>query len=489
VQQLSGLDSVFLEVEDDHQALHIAQLLVLDRPGPDFEPYPAWRRQLADRMHLLTPLRRRLVEVPFGLDHPYWIDDPDFDLDFHVRHSAVAPPGDDAALDTLVARLVRGRMDRDHPLWVSHVIEGLADDRFAVLTMIHHAAVDGVAGADLLALMLDDAPDAEPPSHAGEWAPESEPPAASVLAQAVVHGVTRPARGLVLGARFAQQLAAGTRSKRVIDLADRVRAGLRGPVGDVLNLGRTRDPDQRVPRLPSLPPPRAPFNEPISRYRRFAHRSLPLAEVKELAKGTESTINDVVVAMCSGGLRRFLVARGELPEAPLTAGIPVSLRTGEEDDPWTNRVSAMIASLPTDIGDPGDRLTAAHEALEAAKALQRVSPAALIPEAAELGVPAIGDTAARLASRWVVGAPRAFNLFISNVPGPSEPLYLAGARLGHYIPVSAIADGQGLNITVQSYVDSLDFGLLACAELIPDLDDLADAVVDELAALREAVSS
>lgn len=488
MKQLSGLDAVFLDAEDDHQFTHVSQLLILDRPDdPGFAPYPAWRRQLADRLHQLEPLRRRLVEVPFGLDHPYWIADPDFDLDFHVRHSAVPPPGTDAQLDALVGRLVAAPLDRDHPLWVSHVIEGLDGGRFAILTMVHHSAVDGAAGADLLALMLDDVPDAEVPSHAGQWSPEAEPSTTSVLTRAALHGLRRPGRGLLLAARAGQHVARASRHPAVIDLADRVRAGLRGPVGTVLNLGRERDPGQDMPRLPPLVSPPTPFNAPISRYRRFVHRALPLAEVKAVGKAADATINDVVVSLCAGGLRRWLIARGALPDVPLTAMVPVSLRTGEESEPWTNRVSGTLAALPTDVEGPLKRLRAAHDALDVAKNLFRALPGGLTPEFVDLGAPVGVAAISRAVTRWTTVAPVPFNVIISNVPGPTEPLYMGGAPMTHYVPVSAIGDGMGLNITVQSYVDQLDLGLLACAELMPDVADLADAVLDEFADLAAAV--
>ena len=494
MKQLSGLDAVFLAAEDDHQFTHVCQLVVLDRPDDDFDPYTAWRRQLADRLHLLEPLRRRLVEVPFGLDHPYWIEDPDFDLDFHVRHSAVPPPGTDEQLDELVGRLVAAPLDRDHPLWTSHVIEGLAPSedgtgRFAILTMVHHSAVDGASGAELLALMLDDTPDAETPADAGNWTPEPEPGVGGLLGRAALHGFARPGRALLLAAETGQRVARATREPSVIALADRVRSGLRGPVGNLLNLGRRHDPDQDPPRLPVVPAPATPFNAHISRYRRFARRSMPLDEVKAIGKASGATINDVVVALCAGGLRRWLLDHDALPDAPLSAMIPVSLRTGEESDTWTNRVSGTVASLPTDIADPLERLAAAHQALETGKALFAATPAALAPEGAELGNPAVSTLISRATTRWVTSYVLPFNVIVSNVPGPREPLYMAGARARHYYPVSAIADGQGLNITVQSYAGSLDLGLIACARLMPDLADLADAVLEEFALLRARVGA
>ena len=495
MQQLSGLDAVFLAAENDHQVTHVSQLVVLDKPDPDYEPYPAWRRQLADRLHLLEPLRRRLVEVPLGLDHPYWIVDPDFDLDFHVRHSAVPPPGTDEQLDVLVGRLVAGPMDREHPLWVSHVIEGLAPTedsphgRFALLTMVHHAAIDGASGAELLALMLDDSPDAERPAHAGEWTPEDPPSYAGLLGRAAWHGALRPGRALLLAARAGQQMAAATRHPAVVDLADRVRASLRGPVGTVLNLGRERDPDAEPPRLPPTPAPATPFNATISRYRHFSHRSVPLSEVKEAGKGTGATVNDVVVAACSGALRHYLLEHGALPDSPLSAMIPISLRTGEEDDKWTNRVSATVTTLPTDLDDAGERLSAAHTALKTAKTVFAAGPANLAPEGASLGWPAITTLISRVTTSWASRGLLPFNVIISNVPGPQEPLYMAGARARHYFPVSAVADGQGLNITVQSYDGSVDIGLVSCARLVPDLARLDELIVEEFATLHAVASS
>jgi diacylglycerol O-acyltransferase / wax synthase len=496
VQQLSGLDAAFLDAEDDHQATHISQLVVLDMPHPDADPYTAWRRQLADRLERLAPLRRRLVEVPLGLDHPYWISE-DVDLDFHVRHSAVPPPGTDEQLDTLVGRLVAAPLDRDHPLWVSHVIEGLAPTeesphgRFALLTMVHHAAVDGASGATLLTLMLDDAPDAERPADAGSPEVEDPPSTTDLLGRAAWHGLTRPGRALLLAARAGQQVAAATRQPAVVDLADRVRRSLRGPLGDLLNVGRPRDLDVAVPRLPATPAPPTPFNAPISRYRRFSHRSLPLADVKAVAAAAapdDVTINDVVVAACAGALRTYLLEHDALPDEPLSALIPVSLRTGDEADTWTNRVSGTVASLPTDLAEPRERLAVAHRSLDTAKAVFAMTPAGLAPDGADLGAPAVTGLVSRATIWWSTHAVLPFNVVISNVPGPREPLYIGDARARHYFPVSTIVDGQGLNMTVQSYAGSVDVGLLGCARLLPDLDRLADLVVAEFETLRGATS-
>jgi WS/DGAT/MGAT family acyltransferase len=379
------------------------------------------------------------------------------------------------------------------------VIEGLAPTeesphgRFALLTMVHHSAIDGASGAELLTLMLDDSPDAEEPADAGSWRPEDPPSTLDLLGRAAWHGVTRPGRALLLAARAGQHLAAATRQPAVIDLADRARRSLRGPLGDVLNLGRERDPDADPPRLPATPAPSTPFNGAISRYRRFARRSVPLQDVKAAGKaaridGRGATVNDVVVAACAGALRRYLIEHDALPDQPLTALIPVSLRTGEEPDMWTNRVSGTIASLPTDVADPRERLAAAHRSLQTAKAVFAATPAALAPDGVELGTPAITALISRTTTRWATSGVLPFNVIVSNVPGPQEPLYMAGARARHYYPVSAVADGQGLNMTVQSYAGSVDVGLVSDAHLVPDLPRLADLVVTELETLARAAS-
>lgn len=498
MQQLTGLDAAFLDVEDDHQPTHISQLVVLDMPRSDADPYTAWRRQLAERLPVLEPLRRRLVEVPFGLDHPYWITE-EVDLDFHVRHCAVPPPGTDDELDTLVARLIVGPMDRDRPLWVSYVISGLAPTeaspygRFALLTMIHHAAVDGASGAALLALMLDHATEpGSSPNVGADVAPEVPdewPSTLGLLGRAAWHGVVRPGRALLLAARAGQQVAAATRQPAVIDLADRVRRSLRGPIGDLLNLGRTRDPDAAMPRLPAVTAPSTPFNGPIGRYRRFSHRSVSLSEVKQTARaaGLDGvTVNDVVVAACAGALRNYLVEHDALPDVPLAALIPVSLRADDDSRSWTNRVSGTIASLPTDVESPRERLVVAHRALDTAKAVFAVTPAGLAPDGVDLGAPMTSALVSRATLWWVSHARGPFNVVISNIPGPREPLFIDGARARHYFPVSAIVDGQGLNMTLQSYAGAVEIGLLSCAQRVPDLPRLADLVVEEFAALRRA---
>lgn len=491
MKQLSGLDATFLYMETASQFGHVSSLSIYERPDqPGYDPFTEWQAQLERRLHLLEPLRRRLVEVPLGLDHPFWIEDPDFNLDFHVRHTAIPPPGTDEDLGELVARIIGRPLDRTHPLWESYVIEGLPEDRFAILTKVHHATVDGASGVELLTLMLDHDPsgdDVAPPAH--DWTPERVPTDLEVLNRVAFTLARKPGRALLLTARAARELGQATRNPLLVAMARQWRQSLRGPLGTVLNIGRQREAEaDPPPKLPSLAAPRTPFNHPISAHRKFAFRSTSLDTVKAIKNELGATVNDVVMAVCAGALRAYLESHDALPDEPLSAMVPVSIRTGEETERWTNRVSGLLAILPTDEADPVERVRAVHEAMSTSKELFNAVPAETLTNFSEFPSPAVFTRAMRMATRLGLSErlnPSA-NLVISNVPGPRQPLYAAGARLLHYYPVSTIVDGQGLNITVQSYLDGLDFGLVACRELVPDLWDLMGFVldaVDELAAL------
>jgi diacylglycerol O-acyltransferase len=491
MKQLTGLDASFLYMETDRQFGHVSSLSIYDRPpdDPDYDPFTAWRGQIEARLHLLEPLRRKLREVPFRLDHPFWVDDDTFDLDFHVRHTAVPPPGTDEQLGDLVARIVGRPLDRSRPLWESYVVEGLPDGQFGVLTKVHHATVDGASGAELLTLMLDACQEGdEIPPPPTDWQPEPQPSDVAVLGRAAVTVVRKPARAVVLAAGTAREVGRATRNPALVAAANQVRGSLRGPLGRVLNIGRERLPEGEVAGpLPLHAPPRTPFNARISPHRRFAFRSTSLETVKGVKNALGATVNDIVMAACAGGLRTWLESHGGVPDRPLLAMVPVSIRTGEEAERWTNRVSAIFADLPTNEPDQMQRVQRVHEAMVGAKALHDAVPADRLTQFAQFPPPAVFASAMRTVTRLTARGGQPVNLVISNVPGPRHPLYAAGARLRHYYPVSTIVDGQGLNVTVQSYLDTLDFGLVACRELVPDLWELADAMVDELHAMAKAV--
>ncbi|HVM10764.1 MAG TPA: wax ester/triacylglycerol synthase family O-acyltransferase [Acidimicrobiales bacterium] len=494
MKQLSGLDASFLHMETPNQFGHVSSVSIYEPPDGHYRPFESWRAQVERRLHLLEPLTRRLVEVPFGLDHPFWIEDPHFDLDFHVRHSAVPPPGDERQLADLVGRIIGRPLDRTRPLWESYVIEGLDGGRFAILTKVHHSTIDGASGAELLTMMLDRTPSPdgdEIPLPVEEIRrPERVPADTEVLARALLSMARKPGRMLLLSARTMRDVGRATRNPLLQAAGTQLRSSLRGPLGTVLNLGRPRpeERDDAPLQLPSLNAPKTPFNAAISPHRKFAFRSTSLDAVKSIKNALGATVNDVVMAACAGGLRTYLEKRGELPDQPLVSMIPVSVRTGEETEKWTNRVSAIFANLPTNEPEPLERVRKVHEAMMVGKGLHDALPAEALTEFAQFPPPAVFARASRLATRLELGNRFRLpvNLVISNVPGPREPLYSAGARLLHYYPVSTIVDGQGLNVTVQSYLDTLDFGLVACSKLMPDLWDLLDAMVAELQVLADA---
>jgi len=487
VKQLSGLDASFLYMETPNTYGHVNGLAIYERPSPDFDPYQAAYERFDALLGRLEPMRRRLVEVPFKLDHPYWIDDPDFDLSYHVRHIGLAPPGGADQLAEQVSRIVGRRMDRSRPLWEAYVIEGLADGRWAMLTKTHHATIDGASGVILLSMLTDPAADTPLPDHT-DWVGEAVPSDRELLDRTMRHLATNPVKGMRLSLRMVRNVAEAAGITSLSAAVSQTRELLKSmAIGGEVD---TVDESRRV-TIPLSPAPPTPWNRTITPHRRFAMRSTALGNIKALKEATGCTVNDIVMAICTGALREYLIRHDALPEKPLRAMVPVSIRTGEEEDPWTNRVGAIIADLPTNCADPVERVRRCHEAMEEAKRQMDVLPAADIAELAQVAPPLAATAAMRLQSRLRladrVNLPA--NVVISNVPGPRHELYFAGAKMTNYIPVSTIADDMGLNITVHSYLDRLDFGLIADRELVPDLWELVDLHIDEVARLFEATGA
>ncbi len=492
MRQLSGIDNGFLAMEGPTNFGHVSSMTIYDPSGaPGGAGYEATYKLLEERMHMVPLFRRRLVEVPLGLDLPYWVEDPEFDLDFHVRHHAVPPPGTDEQLAEVISRIVARPLDRSRPLWEMYIIEGLAGGRIAQLTKIHHAAIDGAAGAQLLAALLDTDPTFRPTTGTVDtWEAERIPSDAELLQRTAFEYVRRPEKMIRLGVRTLRDLAAATQSGGLRAIADMAAQPLPGPVGQLVrNRLRGGHEVDTPPALPLTAAPRTPFNRTISAHRRFAFVNVPLADAKRIKNAYGSTLNDVVMALCSATLRRYLDERACLPDEPLVAMVPVSIRTGSEEDTYQNRVSALFANLHTHEKDPVDRLHGISASMRAAKEMHAAIPAERLTDFAQFAPPALAARAMRLYQRTRV-ADRMnppFNLVISNVPGPNEPLYSAGARLEHFYPVSTIVDGQGLNMTVQSYNGSLDFGFLACRKLVPDLWDLKGYLLDAVQELLDTL--
>ncbi|MCU1588393.1 MAG: hypothetical protein JWN31_1886 [Frankiales bacterium] len=464
MQQLTGLDASFLAMETHAVFGHVGSVCVLDpSTSPDEVTLEKITRLIEQRLHLMPPFRRRLVTVPLGLDQPYWIEDAGFNIEYHVREIALPAPGDDKQLAEQAARLHARPLDRNRPLWELYLIHGLSGGRIALYSKVHHAAIDGVSGSDILAAILDLTPEGRT-VDAPElpWKPETEPSSVGMLARSAVAFAVQPLRAAKLGyglLRSIPALASTSSSSAILSPS-------------------------------SLRAPATPFNKAISPHRRWAFASLSLEEIKGVKNKAGGTVNDVVMALATGALRRWLIDHDALPDGPLIAAVPVSIRTEDQRGTAGNKVSTMFAPLPTHLEDPIERLAACTQAMSAAKEQHGALPATLLSDVTQFAMPALAGQAARLAARVrLLERVNPFNLFVSNVPGPNIPLYYAGARLLGYYPLSAIADGQGLNITVCSLSGELHFGLIADRELVPDLDVMMGYLVDELCQLRTMLGS
>ncbi|MDQ1630984.1 MAG: diacylglycerol O-acyltransferase / wax synthase [Frankiaceae bacterium] len=474
MQQLTGLDAAFLALETPTVYGHVGSICILD-PSTATEPFTLEHitEVVQSRLHLLPPFRRRLVEVPFGVDQPYWIEDPDFDIEFHVRELALPSPGDDRQLADQAARLHARPLDRRRPLWELYLIHGLQGGRVAIYTKVHHAAIDGVSGNDILTALLDLTPEGRDLGDPPAWHCDPVPGNFRMVSASIVSLAKQPLRAARLSYGILTSLPGMARSS----------ARPRLPIIDDL-LGR--DSNLTLPGA-SLRAPHTPFNKSITGHRRWAFCDVDLAGVKKLKNATGLTVNDVVMALCAGALRRWLQDHDALPDEPLVSAVPVSIRT--EGQKLGNRVSAMLAPLPTNVADPAERMRLSHQAMLAAKEQHGALPADLLGDVTQFAAPALANQASRLAARLrLVERISPFNLIISNVPGPNVPLYYAGAKLIAYYPLSAIADGQGLNITVMSYGGKMFFGLISDRDLVPDLDVMAGYLVDELRDLLAAVA-
>jgi diacylglycerol O-acyltransferase len=475
MQQLTGLDAAFLALETANSTGHVGGICLLEAPEGgrrlDLETLTAL---LAARLPLVPVLRRRLLSVPFGLDQPYWVDDPDFDIEYHVREVALPGPGSDAQLNEQVSRLHARPLDRRRPLWEIYLITGLAHDRIAVYTKIHHAAIDGVSGTELLTLLLDLSPDGRELPEEHEFKPAPAPPRAVLLALAAARLAQRPVETVRM-------------ANTVVRMLPTLAPAVGSLVGGFLGLNRG---DGAVISTSPGRAPMTPFNKPITPHRRFAFRSVDLGTVKAVKNAYGVSVNDVVMAMCAGAIRRWLTDHDALPEHPLIAMIPVSVRDEAGKGTMGNRVSAMLARLPTNVEDPAERLTVVHEATMVAKSQQAAIPQGLVDNISDFAPPALTARAARVVfATGILHRLPPFNLCISNVPGPNVPVYLGGARLRAHYPVSVITDGQGLNITVIGYLGQLHFGLVSCRELVPDIEQLAGFLEDELEVLAKAAAS
>jgi WS/DGAT/MGAT family acyltransferase len=467
MQRLTGMDASFLYLETPANHMHVAATAIFDPStvpgGYSFEKV----RDLVDsRLHLLPPFRRRLLTIPFALHHPLWIEDPDFDLEYHVRRSALPAPGGETELAEFAEQVMARPLDRSRPLWEMYVIEGLEHGHIATVTKTHHAAIDGVSGAELTVNLLDlsaDAPPTPPPDV--PWKPDRIPSDLELFTYALNSLSRSPVRGFKA-------------ARRTVETA--------------LNLRRRNRSAGVTPPPAPFSAPRTPLNVPITPHRRFAFTEVSLDDVKMVKNALGGTVNDVVLAMCSGALRRYLDAKNVHPDRSLLAMIPISVRTEEQKGTMGNRVSSMFVALASDIDDPVERLHAITEGTHRAKDQEKaIDAGTLASDWVEFAAPALAARASRLLSRMQGGGrigPMS-NVTISNVPGPPFPLYSAGARMVAMYPMGPILDGVALNITVMSYMGSMYFGLVAGREAIPEVWDIARGINTSLEELKKAIDA
>ena len=465
MQRLSGLDASFLYLETSTQPLHVCSVLELDTSTiPGGYSFEKLRDQLASRITAIPTFREKLSNSFLNLDHPVWVKDDEFHLERHVHRIGLPAPGGRVELAEICGHLASLPLDRRHPLWEMWAIEGLGGTdarkggRLAVLTKVHHAAVDGVTGANLMSQLCSVEPDAPPPQPV-DASPEANPLRIALggLGRFAVRPIT---------------LATSVLPSTVSTVVDTVRRAAGGRA------------------MPSpFAAPQTPFNASITAERNVAFAQLDLADVKKVKDHFGVKVNDVVMALVSGVLRTFLIQRDQLPENTLVAMVPVSVHD-RSDRPGRNQVSGMFASLQTQIADPGERLRAISEANVIAKDHSSAIGATLLQDWSQFAGPAVFGVAMRVYARTRLTESRpVHNLVVSNVPGPQIPLYFLGAEVEAMYPLGPIFHGSGLNITVMSLNGKLNVGLISCPELLPDLWDMADGFVTGMGELLAATKT
>jgi len=458
--RLTGLDATFLHLESGGAHMHVASVLTFAGDAP---PYEDLLDAIESRLHLVPRYRQKLAFVPYGQGRPKWIDDPHFNVGYHVRHTALPRPGTDAELKRLAGRLFAQPLDRSKPLWELWLVEGLKGDRFALISKTHHALVDGVSGVDIVSVLFDAAPDPEPPlDPPPAWVPRPEPSSSELLGEALLERATVPAeavRGLRALTRAPRQVA-GKAIEAAAGVGALAWAGVR-------------------------PAPASRFNVPIGPHRRYTWIDADLDGFKAIKNGLGGTLNDAVLAAVTLALGAYLRRNGDDTEGlVLRAMVPVSVRIDSERGALGNRVAAMYAPLPVGLTDPKAVFAEVHTAMGNLKQSGQAVGAQRLTEIADFAPTTIMTQAARLQARQ-----RLFNLVVTNVPGPQVELYLLGRPLVGLYPVVPLAQRQALGIAIMSYHGRLGFGLLGDYDAMPDLEDLGDDLERAIDALSVAAKA
>ena len=449
-ERLSTLDSLFLELEDRTVHMHVGAVALFDGPPP---PYRDLLRLIEARLESVPRYRQRVMFVPGRMGRPVWVDETQFDLEYHLRHTALPAPGGLEELKKLAGRLLSQALDRDKPLWEMWLVEGLGDGRFAIVSKTHHAMLDGVSGVDLATVLMDTEPNATPPDPPVPFVPRKAPPAGELVVQSMKEQFSHPLKM----AREALEP-----NSEAVKVLGQLFSGLK-PLLGVVSMG--------------MAPP-SPLNVPIGPHRRFEMLELSLAEVKQVRAKLGGTVNDVILATVSGALRSWLSARGETPALDLRVLVPVSMRAETARGTFGNQVSAVFCPLPVTEESPVERLRKVREAMKGVKENGQAVGAHALSRLGDFAPPTLLAQASRLQA-----VTRMFNLVVTNVPGPQFPLYLLGKRMLHCYPQVPLAAQQAVGIALLSYDGRIGVGLIGDADAARDLETLAAAMraaLDEL---------
>ena len=458
--RLSAVDASFLHQEHESSHMHVGAIVILEGPAPTREEFS---EHIESRLHLVPRYRQKLSFPRFEAGRPFWIDDPRFNIDYHVRHTALPAPGSLEQLRGLAGRIFSQRLDRSKPLWEIWLAQGLEGGRFALISKTHHALVDGVSGVDIATILFDLAPVPENPPEAEEaWTPAPEPSQAELVAEGIKGLIRAPGR------------VAGEAIKAVSDpgaTAGRAREAIEG-VGEVAWAGVNPAPD-------------VPLNVPIGPHRRLFWAQTDLADFKAVKNGLGGTVNDAFLAVVAGALGRWLRSRGVRTEGLELRGlVPVSIRTADQQNNLGNRIAALRGPLPVYAQDPVERLRIVREAMQGIKESKQALGAEVISGLEDFAPPTLLAQASRLNF-----STRLFNLIVTNVPGPQFPLYLMGREMLEIVPVAFLPDNHALAIAAMSYNGKLDFGLLGDYDAMPDLARFAGFLEESLAELKEAAKA
>jgi diacylglycerol O-acyltransferase len=455
--RLTAVDASFLAQEGPSAHMHVGAVMIFDGPPPAYE-------ELADhvrgRLHLVPRFRQKLAFPPLETGRPLWVDDPNFNLEYHVRHTALPAPGSERQLRALAARVHSQALDRTKPLWEMWLVQGLDGGRFALLSKTHHALVDGVSGVDLATVLFDLQPIPAEVEHSDTpWRPRDTPSAIDMAARGM--------RGLIALPFDAASRAIGAAARPAYALAE-TREALEG-IGEVVWAGLN-------------PAPETPLNVEIGPHRRFVWVRQELADFKTIKRALGGTVNDIVLAVTAGALQRWLRSRGLRTEGlELRALVPVSIRARDEHHQLGNRLAAMRAPLPVYVEDPVARLRVVRRAMDGLKESKQAVGAEVLAGMQALAPPTILAQASRLNF-----STRLFNLLVTNVPGPQFPLYVLGRRLRDLFPVAFLPKRHGLAVAIMSYDGGMDFGLLGDYDAMPDLDEVGELLAESAAALLAA---